>query len=118
MLGSLLSDPKTGEKLRALLGNDGKSAPAPPPDEKKDDALSALSGMLGGGDMPDPQTVKKLTRAMNAINSKHADSRTRLLYDLKPYISPARAQRIDEAAQMLRLLGALDILRGEGEDRI
>lgn len=202
MLGDLLSDPRTADKLRGLLnGQQGKEPPPVP--EKADkkaaeqsgglaelissnpDALSsiarvlagekgeapdtlgglksalakteknksaqnnggdgALSGLLqsiaggknkdgvnadmlagllgsltggekkaGGGLLPagiDPDTLFKVTRAVAAMNSDVGDERTRLLYDLKPYISSARAKRVDEAAQMLRMLKVLDIFR-------
>ena len=125
MLSDLLADPKTGEKLRAFFEERDRKAtpppepPPPPPPEGGDAALSALSALMGGGgelSMPDPQMIMKLTRAMNAMSSTKNDSRTRLHYDLKPYISKERGRRIDEAADILRLLGVLDILREERKE--
>ena len=158
MLNELLSDPETGNKLRALL-DDKKTSEIKPPSESENksdsDVLSSLlsntksgSGDLstiiqalsknGSGDkdnklsgildslksgqngalLPDgidPSMMLKLTRAMAAMNSNQSDSRTRLLYDLKPYISKERARRVDEAAQMLRMLNVIDIFR-DGND--
>lgn len=161
MLNDLLSDPKTGEKLRALLDSNssdpqkGGSAPeresAPTDSESEGGGSDMLAGLLGslsgkeksqssksessdgkalsggdaagllsalagggGGLLPegiDPAMMMKLTRAMAAMNSKQTDSRTRLLYDLKPYISGGRARRVDEAAQMLKMISVLDIFR-------
>ena len=156
MLNDLLSDPKTGEKLRALLDNNTENSAREPepqaadssPENSGSDMLAGLLGSLsgkeksqssksessdgkalgggdaagllsalaggGGGLLPegiDPAMMMKLTRAMAAMNSKQTDSRTRLLYDLKPYISGGRARRVDEAAQMLKMISVLDIFR-------
>lgn len=156
MLNDLLSDPKTGEKLRALLDNNTENSDREPepqaadssPENSGSDMLAGLLGSLsgkeksqssksessdgkalsggdaagllsalaggGGGLLPegiDPAMMMKLTRAMAAMNSKQTDSRTRLLYDLKPYISGGRARRVDEAAQMLKMISVLDIFR-------
>lgn len=161
LLKDLLSDPKTGEKLRALLDSNssesqkGDSAPkqesASTDSESESDSSDMLAGLLGslptkekpqssnsdasdgkalsgrdaagllsalagnGGGFPtegiDPAMMTKLTRALAAMSSKQTDSRTRLLYDLKPYISDGRARRVDEAAQMLKMISVLDIFR-------
>lgn len=161
MLSELLSDPQTGEKLRALL-DDRKTADSAAekrdpdaggtktdakisdgarrePTDKIDssdisgllqslagsssgagiaDILKSVAGDNTGKILPDgidAAMMMKLTRAMAAMNSSQSDNRTRLLYDLKPYISKERARRVDEAAQMLRMLNVIDIFR-DGEN--
>ena len=98
MLKGLLDDPATADKLKSLVGGVGDS-PDPAPTDGIDPAMmlkisKALSGMKNGGD----------------------DDRTRLLCDLKPYISPARARRVDEAVSMLKLLRLVDIFKDGMED--
>ena len=109
LLGSLTDGEKGAKGGASALSSSGELA----------GLLGALSGG-GGGLLPagvDPDMLFKVTRAVAAMNSDVGDERTRLLYDLKPYISSARAKRVDEAAQMLRMLKVLDIFRdGAGND--
>jgi len=51
---------------------------------------------------------------MSRIGSAR-DDRTRLLCDLRPYVSPARKERLDRAAEMLKMLSLVEILKDEGE---
>ena len=103
LLGSLTGGEKKTGGGSSALSSSGELA----------GLLGALSGG-GGGLLPagvDPDMLFKVTRAVAAMTSDVGDERTRLLYDLKPYISSARAKRVDEAAQMLRMLKVLDIFR-------
>lgn len=93
LLKNLLDDPKTGEKLGALLGG-------------KESAVSAQPSL-------DPAMLAKITRAMSRIGSAR-DDRTRLLCDLRPYVSPARKERLDRAVEMLKMLSLVEILKDEG----
>lgn len=88
MLKGLLDDPDTADKLKSLVGG---SAPALP------DGL-------------DPAMIMKVSKLMSGMKDSD-DERTRLLCDLKPYISPARARRVDEAVNMLRLLRMVDLFK-------
>lgn len=123
MLGDLLSDPKTVDKLRALfdegkmpqpaaalLSNDAPPPSDPPPVQGND--AGALLQMAQG---IDPQTAMRLLSAVKAMRSDKEDDRTRLLKGLKPYLSAKRAGRVDEATQMLRLIGALGLFTGDGK---
>ncbi len=93
MLKGILDDPATADKLRSLVG--GNDTPAVP-------------------DGIDPQMMLKLSKVMSGMKNGGEDERTRLLCDLKPYISPARARRVDEAVNILKILRVVDIL-GEGD---
>lgn len=96
LLKNILDDPATSEKLGALLnGSSAVSAPAPP--------------------SVDPVMLAKITKALKNMNSTESDNRTRLLKDLKPYISPARRERCDKAIEMLRMLWLVDIFKDEKE---
>lgn len=89
MLKGLLEDPDTADKLKSLIGGD--TTPALP------DGL-------------DPAMIMKVSKLMSGMRDSD-DERTRLLCDLKPYISPARARRVDEAVNMLRLLRMVDLFK-------
>ena len=97
ILKGLLDDPSTVEKLKGALGGN-LTAPsresAPPPDI-------------------DPAMLMRITGIMKKMNGSQADARSRLLLDLKPYISPARAKRVDEAVGILKLLWVAELVKGE-----
>lgn len=97
MLKNLLDDPSTADKLKGLFG--GVSAP---PAEQP----PAI----------DPAMLLKISKAMKQLNSAGADKRAQLLCDLKPYISPARARRVDEAVNILKIFRVAEIIQKERED--
>ena len=102
MLGQMLNDPGTMDKLRAFF-DERKMPEPPPPPPGPESALQSL----------DPKTLSRVLAVVQAMNSGKQDGRTRLLYDLKPYISESRGRRVDEAAQILRLISVMDVF-GEG----
>ena len=92
LLKNLLDDPNISEKLGSLIGGDtAVSAPA----------ASTI----------DPAMLAKITKAMSKLSGGQNDSRTRLLLDLKPYISPARSERVDKAVEMLKMLVLIEALK-------
>ena len=95
LLKNILDDPATSEKLGALLGG-------------KESAVSAPTGI-------DPVMLAKITKAMSRMKGGAADDRTKLLKDLRPYISPARKERLDRAVEMLKMLSVFEILKDESE---
>ena len=99
LISSLLEDPETGNKLKALLSSSG--------DSEKKEALEESAPTF------DPALALKLTKAMSAMGNVRDDSRARLLQDLKPYISEGRCKRVDEAVKILSLLRAIDIMGGQ-----
>lgn len=99
MLKSILDDPSTVEKLKGALGGSlptPSRESAPPPDI-------------------DPAMLMRISGIMKKMNSSQADARSRLLLDLKPYVSPARAKRVDEAVGILKLLWVAELVKGEEE---
>lgn len=97
MLKNILDDPSTVDKLKGMLGGGVSAAPAPAADI-------------------DPDTLMKITRAMKAMNSGDSDGRTRLLRDLKPYISGRRARRLDDAINILKMLTVIEVMKNESEE--
>lgn len=95
MLKNILDDPSTVDKLKGMLGG-ADTAPSVPD--------------LG----IDPKMLMRVTQAMKSDSS---DNRTRLLRDLKPYISPRRQQRVDEAINILRILRIAELVKNEEEGR-
>lgn len=94
MLKSILDDPSTTQKLQSLLGQTPQQQPEAMPD-----------GI-------DPALILKVTNAVKKMNNGEGDNRTRLLKDLKPYMSPARAKRVDDAVDILKMLWLVDAFKG------
>ncbi len=103
MIKGLLDDPSTVSKLRSLVGEE-----KPPPPKAEQDELSKFN--------IDPKMMLKITSAMQKMNGKQNDDRTRLLCDLKPYISHHRRRRVDEAIEILRMLWLVDMFKEGGGD--
>ena len=92
LLSGLLDDPDISGKLRSLISKDEKEPAA---------------------DAVDPALMLKMTKALGSLKKSGDDPRSRLLCDLKPYISPARCKRVDEAVNILRIMSAVDIIKDE-----
>lgn len=95
MIKGLLDDPQTVDKLKGMLGGAQTPAPALP-----DTAI-------------DPKMLMRLSKIMK---NDGADDRTKLLCDLKPYISPHRQKRVDEAINMLRVLRIAELVKNDEEE--
>lgn len=137
----ILSDPQSMQQLQAMaasLGLGGASSPAvttqnapqpqaaptPPPQSMPD--LSGLLATLGGGNTAAPpangglgglspdvlQTVGKLAPLLSQVNRE--DDSTRLLRALRPLLSNARQQKLDEAIKILQMMRLFPLLKNSG----
>lgn len=87
------------------------AAPAPPaPPAPPATASGGLSDLLGSGDMM--KTVMKMAPLFGRFQEEN-DS-TRLLYALRPFLSPARQEKLDRAVRLLRLFRLLPVLQEMG----
>jgi hypothetical protein len=58
----------------------------------------------------DEKMVGKLMSVMGQMNKE--DSRTKLIYDLKPLLNEERQKRADDAIRFLQLMDTLPLLKG------
>lgn len=93
-------------------------------DEDLQSLRNAAQSIFGGEDAPrdtsadggmddmgvDPQLLRKVMRAMQAMQSGR-DDRSALIRALKPYLSAPRQKKADEAMQILRLIDILPMLQ-------
>lgn len=91
LLEGLLDNPDIKSKLSSLVGGENKA------EESGEDA----------------ELMLKMTKALGSLKKGKDDPRSRLLCDLKPYISPARCKKVDEACNILRIMSVLDLLKDE-----
>lgn len=61
----------------------------------------------------DIETFLKLKSVMEKMNSRKNDSHSKLLQDLKPYLSPAKQNKIDQCIKISKLLNILPLIGGE-----
>lgn len=135
-ISQLLSDPNSIRQLQNVMSSLGlgggasqpQAAPSSPPPQSAPSGpdLSALAGALGalgGGKQsqaPSPlglgtdslAMAAKLAPLLGQLNQE--DDSTRLLQALRPMLSEARQQKIDEAMKILQLMRLLPMLRELG----
>ena len=107
-ISQLLSNPEMMEQLKGLSGLLGQSAPKSPlplPQKKQTSPLD----ILGGDGM---QVAMKLLPIMNSL--KQEDDTTRLLRAIKPFLSPQRQDKIEEAIRLLHVMKILPMIKEQG----
>lgn len=119
-LEQLLSDPQMLSQLGELAAGLGLgNGPPPPPQEPAGEApaapdLSALLGMLGGtgGSIQspgfDPALLGRIAQVMSSLSTPDRD--TQLLMALQPFCGEHRRKKVEEAAQLLRIIRLLPLL--------
>lgn len=131
-INQILSDPQSMQQIQNMAAALGlgapKNEPPPAPQNKPPNTpdLSALLAGLGGGSSPAPepagglgglspqllQTVGKLAPLLSQANQE--DDSTRLLRALRPLLSAARQQKLDEAIKILQMMRLLPLLKSSG----
>ncbi len=119
-INQILSNPEMMEQIKGLSGLFGQSAPEPapqqqippqasqPPQSPQPQQMSPLD-MLGSDGI---QTIMKIMPVLNQI--KQEDDTTRLLRAIKPFLSPQRQEKLEEAIKILQILKILPLLKNQG----
>ena len=120
-LEQLLSDPQALSQIGELAASLGLGQPpengaaASPAGEPSSPDLSALLGMLGGrtgsqsgfGGM-DPALLGRIAQVVASLSVPDRD--TQLLMALQPFCGEHRRKKVEEAAQILRIIRLLPLL--------
>ena len=72
----------------------------PPPAPAEEPSLASLFGGL------DPSSLARFLPLLQELSGSQNDERARLLYALKPFLKPARQEKIDTALRLARLFHA------------
>lgn len=115
-INQVLSNPEMMEQIKALSGLFGQSA-APSvnaADNVKSESVSPIVqpsplDMLGTDGL---QAAMKFVPLLSEL--KKDDETTRLLRAIKPFLSPARQSKLDEAVRLLRVIRILPLLKNQG----
>lgn len=118
-LQNILADPQAMNQIQGMLRSLGGEQSQPKAPEPAGPDLSALAGLLGGGQSANmglnTQTlamVGKLAPLLSQANRE--DDATRLLRALRPLLGEARQKKVDEAIQILQMLRLLPLLKENG----
>ena len=109
-LNALLSSPESMQQVAQLAQmlaqqNGGAAEPPgetapPPPASAEEPSLASLFGGL------DPSSLARFLPLLQELSGSQNDERARLLYALKPFLKPARQEKIDTALRLARLFHA------------
>lgn len=111
-LNALLSDPNSMAQILQLaqsLGGGGtqnappprQSAPPPPPVSAPPQGGNPLSALLGG---VDPAALARLLPLIQELGAPQNGNSRALLYAIKPYLKPARQEKVERALQLARVV--------------
>ncbi len=134
LLGSVLSDPEAMSKIRSLGKELGLSTDAdntantqPQKTQATTPDLSSLAALIAGNSQSNtnqsssvlgtlsPEMLSSVTRLMPLLSSfSEEDETSVLLNSLRPFLSPMRRKRLDDAGKMLKVMKLLPKLRSTG----
>ena len=97
--------------LSSLLQSMGGGAPAAAPVQAP--APSPMESIFSS---ISPKEIQAIMKIGSALKTPRQDDRSQLLLALKPHLSPARQERVDQAVKILRILDILPLLKDSGLD--
>ncbi len=100
MLSQMLQEGDGGTQLQNILDMFSDGKPNQPAGEP-----------TVGMDMESMEMMMKLGQAMTIMNRQKDDNHTQLLMALRPFLKPARQEKVDHAMKFLKLGGVLNIIR-------
>ncbi|MCI8360835.1 MAG: hypothetical protein HFE86_05825 [Clostridiales bacterium] len=101
----------TSALLSSLLQSMGGGAPAAAPVQAP--APSPMESLFSS---ISPKEIQAIMKIGSALKAPRQDDRSQLLLALKPHLSPARQERVDQAVKILRILDILPLLKDSGLD--
>ena len=106
LLGSVLNDPASMEKLRETARQLGLDTSEGSSASEEHGAISQRSSEGFAGLMP---AINKLAPLLGKLNEE--DDMTRLIHALRPYLSGARLKRAEEADRIVSIMRVIPLLR-------
>ena len=102
-IASLLSSisPEEMEKIKSIASS------LMPPQSQSDDFSAQMPDKLSDN-APGAQLPKNVAAILQSFN--FSDDKTQLIRSLKPFLSPERQQRADEAMRLLKLMKILPLI--------
>lgn len=107
MLKNMLDNEEGQQQIQNILSMFGGNAP---------DTSESPGEATGGIDPESVAMMLKIQKAMSAMNSGRNSSQSQLLMALKPFLKPARREKVDSAVKLLNLTRVFAVMRENGEE--
>lgn len=101
-LADMLNDPDTLNQVRQMAENILGE------EEKPKTEAPDISSILGDTD------IGSIISIISRLNSSENDTKTQLLYALKPHLSEPRREKVDTAIKILKAIELLPLLKESG----
>ena len=82
----------------------GSEPPSPSPPAGGGDGLGGLAGLGNLLGQIDPKWINRLLPLVGELTGGGSDERMQLLYALRPFLKPARQDKVERAAKTARLI--------------
>ncbi len=83
----------------------------------REDASSSSTPPNAHDGMPDTETMLKMMRLMQAMNSQDASASMNLLYALKPFLRDSKKDKVEQCANFLKMSRILQEWNKSGGDK-
>lgn len=103
-INQILSNPEALKQVQSLGEQLGLSKPEPPKPVKQQQPDFMSDDML--------KTITRLAPVMKSV--KGDDETTRLLNSLRPFLSPEKQQKLDQAEKMIKFIKIIPMLKDNG----
>lgn len=114
-LSGILSDPEAVSKLKSLgqaLGLDTSGMPSNPQPTPQNTGFSLPFQSPNSGNDEMVNSLMRIAPLLSDMNKD--DEASRLLNSLRPFLSEARRNRLDQAGKMLKVMRLLPLIKGSG----
>lgn len=100
MLKEMLADDEGKQRLQGIMNMLGGTAEQNTP-----------GAATGGIDADSIETIMKLQRAATIASNRALNNKSGLLTALKPFLKPARQEKVDNAVKLIKLGGVIEAMR-------
>lgn len=109
-ISEILSDPQALEQIKGLGEMLGLNNASNESVHNKPENTDIAPKSVIGANSPDMMgMVTKLAPIMSSLNKE--DDTTRLLFALRPFLSPQRQKKLDEAGKLLKMMKLLPLIK-------
>ncbi len=115
-INQILNNPEMLQQIKAISGLLNKSSDSADANNSPGDT-AALSNLKQPSplDLLGTDGLKTAMKFMPILSElKKDDETTQLLYAIKPFLSPQRQAKLDEAIRLLRIIKILPLLKNQG----
>ena len=113
-LNNMIQNPKFSDDIKKIFNNFKDSSDNA---NTTDNSSNSKDESISDNPEIDINTILKLKKVMDSMNSKKDDPRSRLLLSLKPYLKESRRKKVDQYIQLFGLGKAFEIMNSLGGDQ-